>query len=331
VKDIQKARIPIVNVSNNAPPPGIPLVCNDDYQIGRMGAEHLLSLGFKNYAFLGFMGHAYSDMRRKGYVERLAEEGLNCLVWKDSIPAEAENDFASIRKWLAQLPLPIALMCCNDIRAKHAINMLIDLDVEVPDQAAVLGVDNDLVQCEFCDRPISSVVPAFDQIGYSAAELLHKLMSGQTGSGAAILIPPVAVEARRSTDTLAVADPMVQKALSIIRTEACTPLRVRDILTRVPLSRRPLEKRFFQAVGRTLHEEILRTQMEHARRLLAGTDMSVLQVSLSAGLANRNQFTAHFRKHFGVSPADYRKNLRGGMSSAPLNLRRANPQAPRCV
>jgi LacI family transcriptional regulator len=179
--------------------------------------------------------------------------------------------------------------------------------VAVPDQAAVLGVDNDETVCEVCDPPLSSVAANHARVGYEAAELLDGLMQGRRAPKRPVYVEPTGVVARRSTDAMAIADSDIAAALRFIRENACQPIHVSDVVEHVAISHTALKERFRQWVGRTVHEEITRARMDEAKRLLAATDLSLRQIAHRLGYRQQEYLGVVFKQYTGKTPAQFRE------------------------
>ena len=175
----------------------------------------------------------------------------------------------------------------------------------MPEEVAVLGVDDDRLLCDLCSPPLSSIVPDAPQAGYVAAELLDRMLRGEKVSADEHRVPPRGVAARQSTDVLAVDDRAVATAVRFIRERACDDIRVDDVLARVPLSRRVLESRFYKLLGRTPHDEILRIKLERVKQLLAETDLKL--VADRAGFRHVEYLSVVFKRVVGVPPSRWRR------------------------
>jgi LacI family transcriptional regulator len=175
---------------------------------------------------------------------------------------------------------------------------------------ALLGVDNDSVLHRLCRPPLSSIDHGAHQLGYRAAALLRDLLAGRPAPTAPILVSPIGVVSRQSTDTLAVGDPDVATALRLIRGEACDGLPAEAVVRRVNISRTSLETRFRTLLGRSVHQEIVRVRMEEAKHLLRVTDLAMPDITSRSGFRYPSQVSHLFRKHLGVSPREYRARMR---------------------
>jgi LacI family transcriptional regulator len=280
----------------------LPSVIADNAAIGRLAAEHFLACGFERFAFVGG-DTLFSRERREGFAACLEEEGFSC---------ETRGDRP--RGWWQELPTPLAVLAENDGVAVRLVSECLAAGRAVPEDVAVLGVDNDPVACELCDVPLSSIDPAARLIGHLAAELLEKLVEGESPPGHPIRVSPVGVVNRPSTDVFVVDDPDLAAAMQVISRRACEPITVEEVMEHVRVSRRTFEKRFKARFGRTPHDEIRRVQFEQARRLLAETDWSIVQIAQHIGHSDAKRFITLFRETFGDPPGAYRRRLRSGVS-----------------
>ena len=213
-------------------------------------------------------------------------------------------------RWLRELPKPCGLLCATDSHAVQLARCCRACGIFVPEQLAVLGVDNDPVLCAVCFPRLSSIELGSERIGYEAAALLDRMMAGQPPPKKGICIEPQGVIARESTDILAIDDIEIAQAVRLIRQQACRHLRVTQITEVLGLSRRLFEQRFQQALHRNPKEEILRHQMERAKMLLSNTDLTITKVAKESGFTSLAYFSRAFRRQIGLTPRDYRKKHR---------------------
>ncbi|MEM9644769.1 MAG: substrate-binding domain-containing protein, partial [Planctomycetota bacterium] len=210
-------------------------------------------------------------------------------------------------KWIRGLPRPIAIMGCYDFKAQQVLDACRQLNIAVPEEVSVLGVDNDHLICELSEPTLSSIIPDTKRTGFEAAELLQRMMSGESVSTDEPLITqPLGIEIRESTDTIAIEDESVAKALQYIRRHANNNIRVTDILRYVSLSRRSLEHRFKKCVGRSPHEEIQRVRIRRIKSLLSETTLSIQQIATQGGYEYGEYMSAAFRRETGMTPSEYR-------------------------
>ena len=301
----------------------IPYVATDNERIACLAAEHLLEKALEHFGFFGLPSSpttVWSDARCEAFSRRLADADRAC----DCLVARHESNRWSLfqrelTQWLTTLPKPVGIMACDDVRARHVLEACRSLGLRVPHEVAVIGVDDDEFVCELSDPPLSSVAQAARRVGHEAARLLDRLMRpGQTAEAAATdevpawtVVPPVGVVARRSTDTLAVGDPVIAAAIHTIRERATMGLGIAELVKASRLSRWQLEERFRRVVGRSMHDDILQCRLAEARRLLTTTDLPIKAIAPRAGFRSVAYMTTLFRRHCGMTPAALRTASRG--------------------
>ena len=201
-------------------------------------------------------------------------------------------------------------MACFDLVDARCSKPAACIDAAVPDDVAVVGVDDDELLCELSDPPLSSVAPDTHRTGYLAASLLDQLMSGRKVTVAVHRIDPIGLIVRESSDVLAIDDQDISQAVRYIREHACEGINVADVLDQVKLSRRVLESRFRRLIGRTPHDEIDRVRLNRVKELLRGTDLPLVQVAERAGFEHVEYLSVMFKKKAGIPPSAYRRQSR---------------------
>ena len=219
---------------------------DDNESIGEIGAQYFLDIGFINYAFCGFAGISWSQTRSEAFSKRISETGYEVFTYQGSVDRIHRSFFIvqdqkALCDWLKSLPKPIAVMACNDVRAQQIIDACNYSGIEVPDQVAVLGADNDDLICDFTNPKISSVSISSEKMGYEVAELLDKFMTGRKPKETSVINHPTHVVTRQSTDILAIDDSEVIKALRFIRNNRRSEITVDDVVKTTFLGRRALE------------------------------------------------------------------------------------------
>ena len=209
--------------------------------------------------------------------------------------------------WILTLPKPCAVFACTDDRCRQLAEACKRADVKVPEEAALLGVDNDELVCEFASPPLSSIVLNIEKSGYDAAAVLRRMMQGEIIGELTVPIPAPRVITRQSTDVIAVNDPVTANALSYIREHYRKGISVEDISRAAGVSRRVLEIRFRKVMNRSVYEEVLRLRMNQACLLLAETNLSIAQVSEALNYEEIKYFSRAFKQVTGTSPLAYRK------------------------
>ncbi len=301
----------VVNTSHGIPPEMCPSVLVDNRAVGEMAARHFLRRGFAHFAFYGATWQTFSNERREGFCGLLEEENIPCLVFSWVHDKQGNVDFPASHlhreDWLIELPKPVGIFTSHDNEAFSLLRLCQELGLAVPEEVAILGVDNDQLRGLAASPPLSSIQPNFQRQGYEAAHLLDDLLNGATPPEEPLLIPPVDVVTRQSTDIIAIDDPEIAQALRVIREHACDPISVEDVLMRVMISRRTLERRFREILGRTPHQEILRMRLARAEELLTRSDMKTAKIAEACGFRHIQNFNAYFRKAHGLTPGQFRK------------------------
>jgi LacI family transcriptional regulator len=320
---LSRTKLPVVDVSAARPWPSVPWVETDDALMARMAAEHLLERGFRRLAFVGEPQFNWSVFREQHFIECCREAGIACEVFRETKRTTSRTRLQSEQRrlaaWLTQLEKPVGLWACYDIKAQQILDLCRELNLGVPEEVAVLGVDDDRLLCNLCTPPLSSVAPDSYRTGYVAAELLDRMLAGEAVSPRPHLIPPLGVVTRQSTDILAIEDADVAAALRLIREQAREGIDVGDVLRVIPVSRRVLETKFRKLVGRTPHEEILRVRLQRVRQLLLQTDLPIAEVAVRAGFTHPEYLTVAFRRELGVTPSVFRTQ-HGGHQGAGVGI-----------
>jgi LacI family transcriptional regulator len=307
-------QIPLVDLNDVEPYPGVPKIRPDNVGIGHLGAEHFIERGFKNFGFAGFTDLMWSRERRDGYMEAVRLAGHECALFDvkypgDTTPSWVEQQISKLASWLEALPKPIGLMGCMDLRAQQLISAAHAADLLVPEEIAVLGANNDPIRCELADPALSSVAPNAYQSGYRAAALLSDMLAGRKVKSYDMRIEPIGVVTRHSTDVLAVNDRNVVSALSFIREHACTGITVEQVLQHAHVSRSQMERKFRQHIGRSPQAEIRRVQLRKIRQLLLETDFPLKRIAELTGFEHMEYMCVLFKRLSGTSPGAYRARM----------------------
>lgn len=296
----------VINCSNRADPGVIPFaqVINDDPAIGALAADHLLSRGFRRFAFVGYGNHRYSQLRGEAFAKKVSASGCDCAVLCES---NWRGHRGSIKRYIDAIDQPVAILCANDRLARGVMEACELAGKRLPDQVAILGVDNDQMQCELASLPLSSVEIAAEKIGHRAAQRLVDIAAGRDGVEAPVLIEPTGVIIRKSTDLFSIPDPMVAEALRFVQQHIAEPIGVENLLEVVPLSRRMLERRFRKALGRSVGDEIRLQRITRAKDLLTSSDLSLGEIARFSGFGEPYYLSRVFKQQTGQTPRDFRK------------------------
>jgi LacI family transcriptional regulator len=310
-------RLPVVDVAGAFSRPRFRHVTNDDFLTGVEAAAHLKACGFQRFAFLGVSGTRWSEERLRGFLHGLSTVGAGravprfsrSLSWWEN-PGESP---AALADFLSRLELPAALFACNDTTGLRATELAHRRGIAVPEGLAILGVDNEDILCELASPSLSSIMLDCEAIGFRAAALMDEILDGSgPAEGSRTGIPPRDVAERETTRIFSCADEVVSRAVTFIRARAHEGMDVGDVVRVAAASRRSLEIRFRSAMDRTIHEEIVRTRLARARRLLKDTPLTMDRVATGAGFGALQRFHAAFKRAEGMSPGEWRDRAKGG-------------------
>ena len=290
--------------------PGVINVITDHEAVGRMAAIHLLDRGLRRFGYCGFDDWWWSRRRRDVFCQTVREAGFEADIYR--LPrAKSERTWARelprIGRWLSALPKPAGVMTCNDDRGELVIEACKAAGVAVPDEVAVIGVDNDNVICDLCSPALSSVATNPRKVAYEAAAVLDGIIQGRRADCPTLCIEPTHVATRQSSDIMAASDPVVVAALRFIREQARQNLGVQQVVEHVGLSRRAVEKRFQTAIGHSVYAEIQRVRLQLFSQMLTQTQMPVAEVAAALNFPDAAHASRFFRKGTGLSPARYRR------------------------
>ncbi len=306
-------RIPTVEMFAYRTDGKLPLVAHDDFSVGQMAAEHLLDRHFRRFAFSGYAGQFWSDRRRQGFASLLSKAGCldpACLfINRPGTLAEWEEVQQQLTSWIQDLPKPLGLMACSDHHAQRVLDACRRANLVVPEEVAVIGVDNDEEICRLSTPPLTSVILDSERVGYESAKLLDALMRSRAEADRQepLLIAPLGVATRQSTEVTAISDPLVATAMRRIRERACLGLNVEELVKSLNTSRSIVYQRFHDLLGRSPHYEIQRVQLARVRGLLVQTSLPLKHIADLAGFSNPNYLSVAFKREMGVTPGEYRQ------------------------
>jgi LacI family transcriptional regulator len=308
-KGILTLGLPIVVAPSLQTVPGMVNVVNDDATIGIMAATHLREMGLRHFAYAGFSQLPWSLARMHGFCDHMRKAGID--VQCHLAPFQANRRAvvraeAALVQWLRDLPKPVGLMVCNDEFALSISELCRIHELHVPEQIAILGVDNDEVICELSNPPLSSIAIAAQQAGYEAARLLDQLMRGES-SGRDVIAQASHVVSRQSTDMTAIDDPEVAKAMTFIHQNSHRIVQVNDVVKATSLSRRGLADRFNQSIGHSISDQIHRRRVEYIMNRLATTHQSIAQIADDIGYSSDKHIARYFYRQTGLTPRAYRQ------------------------
>ncbi len=318
IKPLQKLGVPIVDVCCNHKFPGVPQVDTDNSLVAKLAFDHLWECGFRRFAFCGFRFAAYSEARLNHFRKLTAEAGCPLAVYESagspsSTLSDLEQagmwDFEPLSKWITTLERPTGLFVCNDICGQQVLNACQFVEATIPDDIGLIGVDDDDAICMLCDPTLTSIRPHAERVGYRAAELLHEMLSGRYPVHETECIPPDSVVERQSTQVFAIEDPELARVCRFIRQAACDGINVTDVVRFSQISRRPLERRCREILGKTPHELITESQIARVKQLLRETEMTLEQIAFRTGYSHKERLSAVFKRETGGTPGEYREQM----------------------
>jgi LacI family transcriptional regulator len=304
--------IPVVDVVGVLRRDDVPLVRTNDRAVGRLGAEHLLERGFRNFGFCEYADLEWSYNRRVGFVQTIEDRGCTAdvhvlpLPWGEGGPQEYEQQQSDLANWLKRLPKPVGIMATNDLTGQRLLEVCLRLGIEVPDQVAVVGADNDEPVCRIATPALSSVIINDHMRGYEAASLLDRLMRKEPTPRERVLVEPAGVVGRASTDIMAIDDDVVAAAMRFLREHACDSIGVDHVVRKVSVSRSVLERRFRKVVGRSINQELVRLRINRAVELLTETSLALKVIASRSGFGTQAYMNAVFQAKVGRTPGSFR-------------------------
>jgi len=311
---LRATRLPLVELHGNPAVREIDITI-DEAALARLAADHLMSRGLVRFGFFAHHNDWWLQPRRQAFVAEIQRRKYFCDSFQPVRPLSTGGGISSwfqseILRWLKSLPKPCGILCATDLDAQLLLEICRQNEIGVPDQIAVLGVDNDSVICSVTWPPLSSVDLDAQRVGYEAAALLARLMAGRSKPRNPLLLAPSRVAVRASTDVLAIADPVVVQSVRFIRLFACKGINVGHVADHLVLSRRTLERRFRASLNCTLNEEILRVKIDQAKMLLTQNNYPTKRISSLSGFGSLHYFARAFARITGETPGQYRLRTR---------------------
>lgn len=329
---VAETGLPTVAVGSSdsgGPPSRVPRVDTDNRLVAQMAFDHLRERGLTRFGYYGVPTSPttrWSDVRGDAFEACVAAAGCECGRLTASDPdGRSEASRAELSHWLTELPKPVGVMACSDYQARHVLEACRALGLRVPHDVAVIGVDDDELECELAMPPLTSIAQSARRIGHEAARLLDVLMRPQHfavgGKEPSVpddtAIPPATIVARASTETFAVADQVIARVIEAVRDRACKGLTIADLVSVAGMPRWKLEKRFKEIVGHSIHDDMVRVRLAETRRLIRTTDLPLKVVAIRSGFHSVAYMTTVFRRSFGITPAVFRRLEQGSVVRSP--------------
>lgn len=293
--------------------PHFPYVATDNAALVEMALSHLQEKGLSQFAFYGLQvnTHKHWSIERRDVFVELMEKNHYPIYLYEGVQVHAQNWLEEQQKlivWLKSLPSHTGIIAVTDARARHLLQACEYSKIAVPEELCVIGIDNEELIQYLSRVSLSSVEQGAREIGYQAAKLLHKLLNGQKAPSTPILIPPITVHTRNSTDYRSLSDPIVIQAMHYIRHRACHGIKVEQVLDHLEISRSNLEQRFKKEMDRTIHQVIHEEKIARAKNLLEQTDISIQEIADICGYPSVQYFYSVFKKEFEMTPKEFRLN-----------------------
>jgi LacI family transcriptional regulator len=308
----------VIAVNDDSSAHGIASVCVDETAIGKLAARHLMAKGLRDLTTFRFNDGSFATARERAFAEAVRAQGARYVPgwWIDGAePSRLYEDPAAIIAWLQQLPKPCGVFACTDSWATVVARYAQVAGVRIPEEVALIGVDNDTMDCELASPPLSSVCVPWRTVGEEAAWLVGRALAGANVACERIVVPPIDVIARRSTDAAVIDDPIVARAMSWIAEHLGRRLTLNLIAQAAMCSRQSLEQRFQAAIGRTVMQEVRRARVDVARQLLSTTSLPLPAIASQCGFTSAALLSVAFRRETGVPPGTYRRRFRGAHSA----------------
>lgn len=310
---IDYLNMPVVDISYLEMPRIVPRVRVDNEAIGKLAAEHFISRGYKFFAFYSWQNVAVNPLRHQSFKQELLDRGVlteNIFEIKQSSSkklADWKTHQTDIVRQINEMPRPLAVFTGQDNLGAGLIEICVRSGIHIPEEIAVLGVDNTELLCEGSPVPLSSIRTRLTELGYQAAKQLDRLMKGEiTNQEPPLHVSPHGIISRQSTDVLAIEHPAVATTIRFIKEHFGEPITIDNIIEYVGLSKRGLEKAFEKHLGRTPASELRRVRLDEAKRLLTETKDKIESIALDCGYSNSSNLSCAFRRDTGMSPRTYR-------------------------
>jgi LacI family transcriptional regulator len=309
---LAKAGLPVINVSGRFAADRLTNVIHDDERVGALAAAFFRRRGYASFGFCGVERHRSSRLRRQGFLKALRGDGIT--VAEVILPELSEGDAPSpkavkrLASWIEPLPKPLAIFCFNDAIARAVAEACAEVAMTIPDDVAVLGVDNDDIQLGFSAVALSSIELNRRLIGLKAAQRLLQMVEEPMMPVETLRVPPLKIVARGSTDKLAVNDPVVAAALDYIADRLGNSIYVEDVARETGVSRRSLEMRFRAALKTSVYAEVQRQQLERAEILLVeNPKLTIAEVAYACGFQDARHLSVVCRRKLGCTPGSLRR------------------------
>ncbi|NID05149.1 DNA-binding transcriptional regulator [Luteibacter jiangsuensis] len=307
--------IPVVAVGGSyhdpaAYPAGVPYIATDNERLVRLAYDHLIEQGLGRFAFYGLPAHPgsrWAQEREHAFRTVVEAEGVEATVYEGS-PTSAGGWGEAVEElvaWLTALPKPIGIIATTDARARQVLQACVIGDIPVPEQVAIVGIDNDPMAQLLTRIPLTSVIQGAEEMGRTAAHVLHQMLRGVDCSGTRVLVPPVGINVQVSSRYHPVRSPHVMRASHYIRQYGCLGIKTEQVADYVGVSRTVLEEHFKRELKQTVHQVILKHKLDAACDLIANSDTPLADIALRCGFTSLQYMYAVFRREYDCTPRQY--------------------------
>ena len=314
---LEKINIPVFLQSYKEKSGRFSKISGNYIEVGAMAARFFSKRRFHNFAFYGNGNFFWSKERAKGYRQEVEKLGGNYFYFESELLSNIQWSRSHIKldEWLLSLPKPVALFACDDSFALQVSEMCKINNIDIPNELSLLGVDNDELICSLSFPSISSIVTDDEKGGYNTGEKLHQLIISKKNIPFNIIIEPIRMELRQSTEKYNIPDEHILEVVNYIRENITLNISIDDLVKIVPLSRRNLEKKFRKFMDTSIYQFILENKIEYISNLLLVTDKDLLDITLEAGFNDVRNVYRIFKKNTGYTPIEFRKKFRQNMPS----------------
>ena len=312
VRSVRRRGVPVVDMLENVPGLDVARVAGDNQEIGRLAARHFAERDFRNAAFFSVCHNHSHEMRLEGFREVWNGTPVETWLWPDVAGAQP-GDWRRMNAWLDShlraSPRPLAVFAWNDYDSTHVLSACRRSGIRVPDDVAIIGVDDNRIICEHQGVPLSSIAHDHERVGYTGAATLERLILGGKPGRMLVRVRPRGVVTRASTDTFAVNDPELLPAIGLIRRNLAHPFGAAQLAEALGMSRIRLDRLFAARLGRSVGSEIARRRIAEAKRLLVVGGLTLQEVAARCGYCHSSFLIKSFKKATGETPAAWRRHF----------------------
>lgn len=304
--NLKRLKIHVVDLNDRYGYLGFPQVGSDMVQLGTEAAKHLKDRGFTNIAYCGFADERWSELRKQGVASRTQLAHIFERPLLSHRQGDWGQDQDELTAWVNSLPKPVGIVACNDHRALGVLDACERLGLIVPGQVSVVGIDNSETFCSLCNPSLTSVIPDATAVGFEAAAMLDSMLNAPKANIPSRLVQPKGIAIRQSSDSIAVADPLVAQASRYIRDNLHEKIDVSAIANFAKVSRSTLERRFRTVMGYSPHAEVSKVRLAKCLKLLAETNWPLVRIADSVGFAHPEYLISVIKRATGMTPSQYR-------------------------